>query len=154
MKLKLYFSALRRSDQELGKLFRRHGRIDVHDHLPFRREQVKIGGQVKLGELVKLGGMSDFHPMEFQPPASARMRPSHGTRPARLHDRRRFRSPGKGIPLRKPEASAGHHRGSLIFPCRDQGVPGYVTLTHPELWHRVQRLRSSRTAKDLYQEQR
>jgi hypothetical protein len=47
MKLKLYFSALRRPDQALGKLFRRHGRIEALDHLHFRREQVKVGGQVK-----------------------------------------------------------------------------------------------------------
>jgi hypothetical protein len=129
MKLKLYFSALRRPDQTLGKLFRRHGRIEVLDHLPFRREQVRIGG------------MSDFHPMEFLPA----LLPECDHRTGRV--RSGFRS-GDDFGFGGGECCCGGRRrvpdlmdimvlmrGSVIFPCRDQGVPGYVAATCPKLWY-------------------
>jgi hypothetical protein len=56
MKLKLYFSQpFAGRTKRLASCSGDRGRIEVLDHLPFRREQVKIGG------------MSDFHPMEFLP---------------------------------------------------------------------------------------
>jgi hypothetical protein len=55
MKLKLYCFALREPDQTLGKLFGRHGRIDVLDYPSFRREQVEVGS------------VGDFHPMKILP---------------------------------------------------------------------------------------
>jgi hypothetical protein len=87
MKLKLYISALRGPDQAFDKLSRRNGRIDVLDHLPVRREQVKVGS------------VSDFHPME----SPSALLPEPDRRTGRV--RPGFRS-GDGFDLRRGNAAA------------------------------------------------
>ena len=87
MKLKLYISALRGPDQAFGKLSRRDGRIDVLDHLPVSREQVKVGG------------LSEFRLMESQPA----LLPEPDCRTGRVQPG--FRS-GDGFVLREENAAA------------------------------------------------
>ena len=121
MKLKLYFSALRRPNQALGKLFRRHGRMNVLDYFPFRREQEKIGG------------VSDLHPMEFLPALLPRMRSSHGTRPIPRRIYRRSGPPGWGRRHQDLKRGVRRHgrrhvrlrpRPAYSVEC-GRGAPGY-----------------------------
>src|SRR5688572_11868030 len=117
MKLKLYFLALRTTDQAFGNLSRKHGRIDLPDHFPFRREQVRIGG------------MSDFHPMEI---LSANL-PVTERRTGCVQSG--FRSGDDSDLWRGECCCRGRRRvpdligltgGSVTFSCRDQDVLGYV----------------------------
>lgn len=64
--LKLYFASFRKLGQAFGKLFRRHGRVDVLDHFAFGRKQIEVSG---MGDLHAMKILLAFRPeSDFRAP--------------------------------------------------------------------------------------